>query len=93
MGNLGISIQKLAQFQIPQFKNRAEEALFFETHKISEFEEELKPVKVRFAHNLSEGIHIRLDPATLGKLRQEARENGIGPTTLVRMWIMRQLNT
>lgn len=79
--------------KIPEFKNREEEAKFFETHSISNYLDELKPVKAHFAKNLSEGLHIRLDPDTLVKLRYEAQEKGIGPTTLVRMWIREQLGS
>ena len=79
--------------KIPQFKNRNEEAKFFETHSIASFQDEFKEVKVRFAKNLSEGIHVRLDPNTLATLRREAHEKGVGPTTLARMWIMEQLRS
>lgn len=77
--------------RIPEFKNREEEAKFFETHSIADFQDEFKTVKVRFAKNLSEGLHVRFDPETLMKLRVEAKEKGIGPTTLVRMWVKEQL--
>lgn len=79
--------------KIPQFKNREEEAKFWETHSISDYINEFKPIEARFAKNLSEGLHIRLDPDTLVKLRREAQEKGIGPTTLVRMWIREQLGS
>lgn len=79
--------------KIPQFKDKEEEARFFETHSISSFQGEFKPVKTRFAKNLSEGLHIRLDPAALRELRSEANEKGIGPTTLARMWILEQLRS
>jgi len=46
---------------------------------------------VRFAKNLSEGLHIRLDPDSLTKLRETANRQGIGPTTLARMWILEHL--
>ena len=78
--------------RIPEFSTREEEARFFETHSISDYLDEFKPIKVRFAKNLSEGLHIRLDPETLTKLRVEAKEKGIGPTTLVRMWVKEQLS-
>lgn len=77
--------------KIPHFKNREEEAKFWESHSISEFMDEFTPVKTRFVKNLSEGLHVRLDPETLIRLRAEAKEKGIGPTTLVRMWIKEQL--
>jgi len=77
--------------RIPEFKNREEEARFWETHSFSEFVDELKPVKVKFAKNLSEGITIRFDEVTLNKIRGLAHKKGIGPTTLARMWILEHL--
>lgn len=77
--------------RIPEFKSHEEEARWFETHSISDYLDEFKPIKVRFAKNLSEGLNVRLDPDTLSKIRMEAKEKGMGPTTLVRMWIMEQL--
>lgn len=77
--------------QIPEFKSMEEEAEFWDTHDTTDFEQEFKPVKVRFAKNLSEGLHIRLDPQTLAELRSQAQEKGIGPTTLARMWILNHL--
>lgn len=77
--------------RIPKFRNREDEAKFFDSHDMADFQDEFKVVKVRFAKNLSEGLHIRLDPETLMKLRVEAKEKGIGPTTLVRMWVKEQL--
>ena len=79
--------------RIPEFKNREEEAKFFDSHDMADFQDEFKVIKVRFAKNLSEGLHVRLDPETLMKLRIEAKEKGIGPTTLVRMWVKEQLRS
>ena len=76
---------------IPQFASREEEAAFWDTHDLADYWDELKPVRARFAKNLSEGITVRLDPTTLAELRQQAREKGLGPTTLARMWILEQL--
>lgn len=77
--------------RIPEFASREEEAEWWDTHNITEYLDELKPVKVRFAKNLSQGITIRLDPSTLAELRTLAHEKGIGPTTLARMWILEHL--
>ncbi len=76
---------------IPNFKNHEEEAAWFETH-MAEVWDEAKPVKVRFAKNLSAGLNIRLDPQSLEQLRTVAHEKGVGPTTLARMWIKEHLN-
>ncbi len=78
--------------RIPVFGSRQDEAEFWDSHDITDYLDELRPVKVRFAKHLSEGITIRFDPETLGRLRQEAKKKGIGPTTLARMWILERLH-
>ena len=77
--------------RIPDFTNREEEAEFWDTHSTADYEDEFRPVKVRFAKNLSEGITIRLDPETMTTLRIQAKDKGIGPTTLIRMWVLERL--
>ena len=77
--------------RIPVFTTLEEEAEFWDSHDTTDFEDEFKPVDVRFARNLSEGLTVRFDPETLGKLREQARQKGIGPTTLARMWILERL--
>ena len=85
-------IDKKQKSRIPDFLNYDEEAKWWETHNLADYQDEFKTVKARFAKNLSEGIHVRLDPSTLENLRRKASKKGIGPTTLVRMWIMEQLH-
>ena len=84
-------IKKQNKSRIPKFKNIEEEANFWDTHDTTDFEDEFKPVRTRFAKNLSHGITIRLDPKTLLTLRSYAYEKGMGPTTLARMWIIEHL--
>jgi predicted DNA binding CopG/RHH family protein len=74
--------------RIPEFTTTDEEAAFWDTHSTADYEDEFKPVRVRFAKKLSEGLTIRLDPDTLEKVRAEAHERGIGATTLIRMWVL-----
>jgi hypothetical protein len=78
--------------RVPEFASRAEEAAFWDTHDVTDYLDELKPVKVRFAKKLSEGITIRLTPAMLERLQAEAQRKGVGPSTLARMWIVEHLN-
>lgn len=77
--------------RIPEFKSYEEEARWWETHNLADYQDEFETVKVKFAKNLSEGITIRFDQPTLNKLREIAHEKGLGPTTLARMWIMEQM--
>jgi predicted DNA binding CopG/RHH family protein len=77
--------------RIPEFATLEEEAAFWDTHSTADYEAEFKPVRVRFAKRLSTGVTIRLDPDTLETLRTVAHEQGIGPTTLIRMWVLERL--
>lgn len=72
------------------FKDREKEAKFWEKH-YKETGKMGKPVKVKFAPVLSETLNIRLDPKTLGVIRSTAQEKGLGPTQLIRMWIMERV--
>ncbi len=82
----------MTKSRIPKFKNIQEEAEFWDSHDTTDFEDEFKTVKARFAKNLSEGVTVRFDPVTSNKLKVEAHQKGIGPTTLIRMWILERLN-
>ena len=79
--------------RIPEFKNREEESTWFDTHDMTDYQDEFKTIKGKFAKNLSEGITIRLDAKTLNKLRLKAHKKGLGPTTLARMWIKENLQS
>ncbi|MDQ3225723.1 MAG: BrnA antitoxin family protein [Chloroflexota bacterium] len=76
---------------IPAFHNREEEAEFWDTHDVTDYLDELRPVQVRFAPNLSTGMTVRLDPDDRDALGRIAAERGVGPSTLVRMWIKERL--
>src|SRR5688572_15280792 len=76
---------------IPEFATLEEEAAFWDTHSTADYETEFRPVRARFAKRLSSGVTIRLDPDTLQQLRTLAHERGIGPTTLIRMWVLERL--
>jgi predicted HicB family RNase H-like nuclease len=77
--------------RIPEFKSREEEAKFWDTHSIADYRDELKRVRVRVAKNLSHGLTVQFDPETVDKLRTRAQKKGIGPTQLVRMWVIERL--
>jgi hypothetical protein len=77
--------------RIPDFQSREEEAEFWDTHDITDYFDELRPVAVRYAPNLSAGMTVRLDPADRKALGRIAAEMGVGPSTLVRMWIKERL--
>lgn len=69
------------------FKDRDKEAAWWEKNFDAAFKAG-KSIKVEFAKNLSENINVRLDTPTLNKVRIQAKGIGLGPTQLIRMWIM-----
>lgn len=79
--------------RIPTFKTIEEEAAFWDTHSSEEFADELTPVEnVTFVKARSKkALTVRFDEDTLEELIQEAREKGIGPSTLARMVILEHL--
>ena len=79
--------------RIPEFKNREEEAEWFDTHDMADYQDDFKTVEAQFASNLFEGLIIRFDKDTLGKLRAEAHRKGTNPATLARTWIMERLRS
>ena len=77
--------------RIPDFASREEEAEFWDTHDITDFLDELRPVKVTVSKNLSQGLTVRLNADDREALARLAEEQGIGPSTLARIWIKKQL--
>jgi len=77
--------------KIPEFKNIEEEAKFWDTHSFADYWSEFRPVKVKFAKPLEHVLAVRFDSETLTKLEGKAAKKGIGPTTLVRMWVKERL--
>ncbi len=82
-----------AHGRIPSFANRDEEAEFWDTHDLTEFDGvELHPVEVTIGGELAEWLTIRLDGADRAELSRRAQAKGVGPSTLVRMWVKERLD-
>jgi|SRR5919108_6312129 predicted DNA binding CopG/RHH family protein len=85
-----------AKRRIPRFKTVEEAAQWFDTHDTSEYEDEFEGVAedIRFVVTRArpkKAITVRLEEETLEALTQAAREKGVGPSTLARMWIREHL--
>ncbi len=77
--------------RIPEFKTIAEEAEFWDTHDTTDYEDEFKPVKARFADKLFDRVTIPLDADTLAQLESLAREEELNATALARRWVLERL--
>jgi predicted DNA binding CopG/RHH family protein len=80
-----------ANNRMPTFQSLDEEAAWWDQHASAELQDQLTTIPARFAKNLSAGINVRLEPDHLAELRDRASEIGVGPSTLVRMWILERL--
>ncbi len=78
---------------IPPFASHEEEAQYWETHDFSEVWETAHPTTIHRERVFTRSITIRFDETTLTRLRQTAQDRGVGPTTLVRMWIKERLDS
>jgi hypothetical protein len=77
--------------KIPKFKSREEEAAFWDSHDLSDFETDLREVRISVRQPLEHHLSVRLDATVLTELAKIARETGIGPSTLARIWLMERL--
>jgi hypothetical protein len=76
----------------PRFRNEQEAAAFWDTHSPLDYPEEFREVEVAVDRPLiKRGLTVKLAPETIEQLTQLARQKGIGPTTLARMWILEHL--
>ena len=76
---------------IPDFKNRQEEAEFWDSHSFADYWDEFKRVEVRMAEPFLSDIVITLDSEAMRKLDKKARERGTDIIALARAWILEHL--
>ncbi len=77
--------------KLPDFKTTEQEIEFWETHDLTDYLDELTPVKIEVSPNLTSVLTIRIEGEDFEQLAQRARELGIGASTLARMWIRQRL--
>ncbi len=84
---------KGAMSKLPVFATEQEEAEFWDTHDSTEFLDETEVVETHFvdARLPKKQISIRLEPSAIEQIKKVARSKGIGYQTLIRMWVMEQI--
>jgi hypothetical protein len=93
MTNKAQGHHEVSKSRIPNFKTIEEEADFWDTHSSEDFADELTPVDdVKFVRvKNKKALTVRIEDDTYEELSKEAREKGIGPSTLARMLILEHL--
>jgi predicted DNA binding CopG/RHH family protein len=86
-----IERRKEAIKPIPPFETIEEEAEFWDSHSaVDEIDE---GTLVGFRRSRKTGsLTIRFQPEEIQRIREQASQRGIGPTTLARMWILERLS-
>ncbi|PIU73484.1 hypothetical protein COS78_02145 [Candidatus Shapirobacteria bacterium CG06_land_8_20_14_3_00_40_12] len=81
--------------KIPVFKNYQEEAKFWDTHSITDFMDELKPIKITFKLKSpkEDSVVIRLQKPLKRRLEEVAANQGLSMSTMIRMWMIDRLRT
>jgi len=78
--------------KIPRFKSDQYVAPFWDTHSLTEFEDDLEPVKERvFVKPEKQVMTIRADKGLVNAIKAIAKEKGINYSTLARMWLIERL--
>lgn len=81
--------------RIPKFKTYEEEAKFWDTHNVTDFEDETEDVDIVFELDKprDETLIVRLQKNFKEKLEKVARSKGLNVSTLARMWLMEKLQS
>lgn len=81
--------------RIPEFKNYEEEANFWDTHSIVDFEDELEDVEIVFdlEKPKEETLIVRLQKNLKEKLEKLAKRRGVSLSTLARILLTERLQS
>ncbi len=82
--------RKEAVTPVEPFGTVEEEAEFWDSHSVVEAIAKGTLVGFRSAKK-SNTLTVRFEPADLRQIWEEASQRGVGPTTLVRMWVREHL--
>ncbi len=79
---------------IPTFINTQQESDFWDEHDATDYLEATEAVTVEFVddRDAQETMLIQLEPTLIEKLTEMARQKGIPPQSLLRVWIMERLS-
>lgn len=76
--------------KIPQTDSIQELAEFWQTHDLTEFEDQLEEVREPI-FSQDTVIHIALQPTEVEAVQQVARSRGVQTNDLVREWVLEKL--
>lgn len=79
--------------KIPQFKSIREEAVFWDTHAITDYWGNMEEVEIEFIPQTkkAESVTIRLEPELKKRLEKAAKNNRVSLSTIARLWLIDRL--
>ncbi len=80
--------------KIPAFNSYEEEANFWDTHNVTDFEDETEDVDIVFELNKprEEAVVLRVQKNLKLAIEKIARRNALNPSALMRMWLTEKVN-
>ena len=78
--------------KIPEFETLEEEAAFWDSHSLAEFEDELEPVELEVVLPLRHGITVSLESEAFHRLCALAQKRGMSFISLAETWIIEALD-
>lgn len=79
--------------KIPQTDSIEELARFWDTHDLTEFEDQLEEVgEAVFERTSGTVVTVRLRPQEAEAVKQVAKARGVRQATLVRQWVLEKLH-
>ncbi|MBM4089364.1 MAG: hypothetical protein FJ276_08030 [Planctomycetes bacterium] len=78
--------------RLPQTDSIQELAKFWDTHDVTEFEDELEEVRERVFERAAE-ITVHLETKEAEAVRRMAESRGVADSELIRLWVLERIST
>ena len=87
-------MKKKVKSRIPNFTSYKEEANFWDTHSVTDFEDETEDVDiiVELEKPRNETLVVRLQKTVKDRMEKVAAKKGINVSTLARIWFSEKLH-
>jgi predicted DNA binding CopG/RHH family protein len=80
------------KLKIPETDSIAELARFWDTHDLSDFEDQLEEVTEPAFQRKSKSVWVPLQPQEMEAVKQIADSQGVEFSTLIRSWVLEKLH-
>ena len=86
-----MALPRRRQSRIPEFDSLEEEAEFWNTYDLGEFEDELEPVELEVGSPFHYGITVRLERDAFHRLEAIANRRGVSIFAIAQQWVLEGL--